>query len=48
MGKPYRGEMVNIYPEQVVSAGIQNAWTRSPVSLENCGVVADGSAMAGT
>ena len=41
MGKPYWGEMVDIYPEQVVRTGIQNAWMRSPVSLESCGVVAD-------
>lgn len=41
MGKPYWGEMLDIYPEQVVRAGIQNAWMRSPVSLESCGVVAD-------
>jgi hypothetical protein len=41
MGKPYWGEMVDVYPEQVVRAGIHNAWTRSPVSLESCGVVTD-------
>jgi hypothetical protein len=41
MGKPYWGEMLDIYPEQIVRTGIQNAWERSPVSLESCGVVAD-------
>jgi hypothetical protein len=41
MGKPYWGEMVDIYPEQIVRTGIQDAWKRSPVSLESCGVVAD-------
>lgn len=38
MGKPWWGEMVDIYPEQIVRAGIQNVWQRSPVSLESCGV----------
>lgn len=41
MGKPYWSEMLDVYPEQVARAGIQNAWMRSPVSLESCGVVAD-------
>ncbi|MGH9437985.1 MAG: DUF4832 domain-containing protein, partial [Terriglobia bacterium] len=31
-------EMLGVYPEQVVRTGIQNAWERSPVSLETCGV----------
>lgn len=39
MGKPWWGEMIDIYPQQVVRAGIQNVWQRSPVSLESCGVV---------
>jgi Domain of unknown function (DUF4832) len=39
MGKPWWGEMVDIYPEQVVRAGVQDVWKRRPVSLESCGVV---------
>jgi Domain of unknown function (DUF4832)/Beta-galactosidase len=39
MGKPWWGEMVDLYPEQIVRAGIQDVWQRSPVSLESCGVV---------
>ncbi|MGH9326618.1 MAG: DUF4832 domain-containing protein [Terriglobia bacterium] len=39
MGKPWWSEMLRVYPEQVVRAGIQNVWQRSPVSLESCGVV---------
>lgn len=39
MGKPWWSEMIDVYPEQVVRAGIQNVWQRSPVSLESCGVV---------
>ena len=38
MGKPTWAEMLDIYPQQVVRAGIQNVWERSPVSLESCGV----------
>ena len=34
-----RSLMLDRYPEQVVETGIQNGWTRSPVSLESCGVV---------
>lgn len=30
--------MFDEYPEQIVRAGIQNVWERSPVSLESCGV----------
>ncbi|HET7212197.1 MAG TPA: DUF4832 domain-containing protein [Terriglobia bacterium] len=33
-----RSLMMDRYPEQVVEAGIEDAWTRSPVSLESCGV----------
>ena len=33
-----RSLMLDRYPEQVVETGIQDAWTRSPVSLESCGV----------
>ncbi len=29
--------MLDRYPQQVVRAGIQDAWQRSPVSLESCG-----------
>jgi len=32
------GAMLDEYPEQIVRAGIQNIWERSPVSLESCGV----------
>jgi hypothetical protein len=32
------GAMFDEYPEQIVRAGIQNVWERSPVSLESCGV----------
>jgi Domain of unknown function (DUF4832) len=38
MGKPTWAEMLDIYPEQIVRAGIQNVWERRPVSLESCGV----------
>ena len=31
-------EMLDVYPPQIVRAGIQNIWQRSPVSLEACGV----------
>ncbi|HVB29331.1 MAG TPA: DUF4832 domain-containing protein [Terriglobia bacterium] len=34
----FPSEMLDIYPQQVVRAGIQNVWERSPVSLESCGV----------
>ncbi|MHB1936911.1 MAG: DUF4832 domain-containing protein [Acidobacteriaceae bacterium] len=30
-------EMLDVYPQQVVRAGIQNVWQRRPVSLETCG-----------
>jgi hypothetical protein len=29
--------MLDLYPEQIVRAGIQDVWERSPVSLETCG-----------
>ena len=29
--------MYDLYPQQVVRAGIEDAWRRSPVSLETCG-----------
>jgi hypothetical protein len=31
-------EMLDVYPQQIVRAGIQNVWQRSPVSLETCWV----------
>ncbi len=34
----FQAEMLDIYPQQVVRAGIQEAWKRSPVSLESCWV----------
>ncbi|MGH9397041.1 MAG: DUF4832 domain-containing protein [Terriglobia bacterium] len=36
--KSGRSEMLDVYPEQIVRTGIQNAWERSPVSLETCSV----------
>jgi hypothetical protein len=30
--------MLDVYPQQIVRAGIQNVWQRSPVSLETCDV----------
>ncbi|HEX5412644.1 MAG TPA: DUF4832 domain-containing protein [Terriglobia bacterium] len=38
MRTPGWAAMLEVYPQQVVRAGIQNAWERSPVSLESCGV----------
>jgi Domain of unknown function (DUF4832) len=32
--------MLDFYPQQIVRAGIQDVWQRSPVSLETCGVPA--------
>ena len=32
--------MLDMYPQQVVRAGIQDVWQRSPVSLETCGTPA--------
>jgi len=32
----FPAEMLEIYPQQIVRAGIQNVWQRSPVSLETC------------
>jgi hypothetical protein len=34
----FPAEMLDIYPQQIVRAGIQDVWQRSPVSLESCGV----------
>src|SRR5262249_4150433 len=36
----FPAEMLEIYPQQIVRAGIQNVWQRSPVSLETCYTVA--------
>jgi hypothetical protein len=36
--RDFRAEMLTVYPQQVVRAGIQNVWERSPVSLETCWV----------
>ncbi len=36
--KDFRAEMLTVYPQQVVRAGIQDVWQRSPVSLETCWV----------
>jgi hypothetical protein len=30
--------MLDFYPQQIVRAGVQDVWQRSPVSLETCGV----------
>lgn len=34
----FPAEMLDVYPQQVVRAGIQDVWQRSPVSLEACWV----------
>jgi hypothetical protein len=34
----FPAEMLDVYPQQVVRAGIHDVWQRSPVSLESCGV----------
>ena len=34
----FPAEMLDVYPQQVVRAGIQDVWKRSPVSLESCWV----------
>jgi hypothetical protein len=36
--RDFRAEMLTVYPQQIVRAGIQNVWERSPVSLESCWV----------
>ena len=33
----FQPEMLDVYPQQIVRAGIQEVWQRSPVSLETCG-----------
>ena len=36
----FPAEMLEVYPQQVVRAGIEEVWRRSPVSLETCFTVA--------
>ncbi|MBV9266182.1 MAG: DUF4832 domain-containing protein [Acidobacteriaceae bacterium] len=42
LGRPGKrfSEMLDFYPQQVVKAGVQDVWQRSPVSLETCGTPA--------
>jgi hypothetical protein len=37
----FQPEMLDIYPQQVVRAGIQDVWQKRPVSLEVCGTVSE-------
>ncbi|MBV9483322.1 MAG: DUF4832 domain-containing protein [Acidobacteria bacterium] len=37
----FEPEMLDVYPQQVVRAGIQDVWQRRPVSLEVCGTVSE-------
>ncbi len=37
-GKAHWSHMLDFYPQQIVRAGIQDVWQRSPVSLESCWV----------
>ena len=37
----FQPEMLDVYPQQVVRAGIQEVWQRRPVSLETCGTPAE-------
>jgi hypothetical protein len=37
----FEPEMLDVYPQQIVRAGIQDVWQRSPVSLETCGTPAE-------
>jgi hypothetical protein len=40
--QPYfQPEMLDVYPQQVVRAGIQDVWQQRPVSLEVCGTVSE-------
>jgi hypothetical protein len=34
----FQAEMLDVYPQQVVRAGIEDVWKQSPVSLESCWV----------
>ncbi|HMI51359.1 MAG TPA: DUF4832 domain-containing protein [Candidatus Saccharimonadales bacterium] len=35
----FPAEMLEIYPQQIMRAGVQNVWQNKPVSLEVCGTV---------
>jgi hypothetical protein len=37
----FEPEMLDVYPQQVVRAGIQSVWEQRPVSLEVCGTVSE-------
>jgi len=37
----FQPEMLDVYPQQVVRAGIQEIWRKRPVSLEVCGTVSE-------
>jgi len=37
----FQPEMLDVYPQQVVRAGIQEVWQHRPVSLETCGTPAE-------
>ena len=37
----FQPEMLDVYPQQIVRAGVQEVWQRSPVSLETCGTPAE-------
>ncbi len=37
----FQPEMLDVYPQQIVRAGIQDVWQRRPVSLETCGTPAE-------
>ena len=37
----FQPEMLDVYPQQIARAGIQQVWQRSPVSLETCGTPAE-------
>jgi hypothetical protein len=36
--RPHWSEMLDVYPEQIVRAGIQHVWEKHPVSMETCWV----------
>ena len=37
----FEPEMLDVYPQQVVRAGVQDVWQKRPVSLEVCGTVSE-------
>lgn len=37
----FQPEMLDVYPQQVVRAGVQDVWQKQPVSLEVCGTVSE-------